>query len=150
MSALQEINKKKILVDHDTAVSSTLPWEEVCDWRLSESHPVSGYQRHWTTKLYKSLSLCEHSPEYLALWMCFVAITVIAPVLINILLSHEDMEAHRLCGCQCQIRDFRSLSCLLEHNSFHHENLHDEDNTLHCIKAWTWPWSLLRTSFIFD
>lgn len=45
-----------------SAASSTFPEEEVMSVSTEPqystvSHPVTGYQRHWTTKLYKSLAL---------------------------------------------------------------------------------------------
>lgn len=103
------------------------------------SHPATRYQKHSSTKLDPCPEQCVrvcvcpwmHVHSHVNLCMCFCGLTAIAPGLINILVSHEDIGAYRQplrekarCVQTGSVSTTQFGPCLQQHRPFHHDYLH--------------------------
>lgn len=162
---------------NSAVVSSAFPREEVMSvteaqcskWDIQSLDIKSAEAQNYTSPmLWTCVCPRMRVHTHVVLCMCFCGLTAIAPGLINILVSHEDLGAYgqwrgrferersmrsdRLCEHDSDW----SLSATPSHLSSRlitcknkRQAAHDEHNAMCRMKASTGLWSLLGTSFMF-
>ncbi len=107
-----------------SAVSTAVPGEEVMSVTEAQysavSHAATRYQKHWSTKLYKShalSSVCMLVHSHVTMCMCFSGLTANAAGLINISVRHEATGAYRQWRTGSERESLMRSDRLCEHDS---------------------------------